>query len=826
VTAPREARKKNGSDEDPQTSTRSALTPSLEATQLAQSGGSAADPFIGRVVSHYRLDERLGTGGMGVLYRASDLSLGRTVAIKFLSQQLARDGVAKARFAREARAASALDHQNIATVYDIGDENGELFIVMALYEGQTLKQRLENGPLPVEEALAVLRQVALGLEAAHRVGIVHRDVKPANVLVTSSGALKILDFGLAKHASDAAMTEAGQTMGTVLYMSPEQLRGQPVDARTDLWSLGVLAYELLSGISPFRAESNEATAMRILNDEPPPLTSVPGVPAWLVELVAQLLRKEPANRPQSASEVLRTLDRSGKLRNRAAPTEVDAMHSSHRIRRMVIGALIGAIVLIGSAGLYLRSQRRETRNQSGAVKSLVVLPFLNVSANADTEYLSDGIAESLIDNLSQIPELRVTARNTAFRYKGKDVDLQKLGRELSADAVLTGRFQQRGDTLVVHADLVNLGTGSQLWGEKYNKKVTDLLTVEEDIAKAISDKLRPRLTAEVQHRVTRQNTENAQAYQLYLRGRYFWNKRTKEGLNKGVEYFQQAIELDPNYALAYAGLADSYSLLAHYLYAPWKQNLARAEAAALKALALNDELAEAHAALGNISMNNWDWLAAETHLKRAIALNPNYATAHNWYGLYLNWMGHLEQAAAEFTRAQQLDPASAVFSANMGSILCQMRQYQRGIEQLKEALQLEPNYSFIHVLLASVCYIPQQKYQESLDQLKQAVTLNPANPVFLASLGWAYGLAGEKDRAVTILKELKRREESEDMATAIAQVYMGLGDKDRAFEWAEKAYQRHSSELASLSIAACNDEIRSDPRFVDLFRRLGLPPQR
>jgi eukaryotic-like serine/threonine-protein kinase len=461
------------------------------------------DPFSGRVLSHYRLEERLGSGGMGLLYRATDLALGRAVAVKLLARHLVSDESAKVRLIREARAASALDHPNIATIYDVGEHDGEIFIVMALYGGETLKQRIDRGPLPLSEALADLRQVALGLEAAHRSGIVHRDIKPANVFLTKDGTVKILDFGLAKllSQSQSQVTQDGQAMGTVLYMSPEQLGGERVDARSDLWSLGVLAYEMLSGVAPFRADSNPAIATRILNDQPPSLVAIPGVPVGVADLVSQLLRKNPAERPPSATELLSQLSSPDR-------STVASAVPPGRLRRAKVAVAAAAILALVLGTLYLYLQRRGARSQGGTGKSLVVLPFVNASGNADMEFLSDGIAESLIDNLSQIPELRVIARNTAFAYKGKDVDLQKLGREISVDTVLTGRVQQRGDTVTVHADLVNLAYRRQLWGERFSRKLTDLPALEESVANAISEQLRPRLSADVRQRLTKHSTES------------------------------------------------------------------------------------------------------------------------------------------------------------------------------------------------------------------------------------------------------------------------------------------------------------------------------
>jgi len=785
---------------------------------------SAPDAFIGRVLSHYRLEQRLGAGGMGLLYRATDLTLGRAVAVKLLARHLVSDQAAKTRFVQEARAASALDHSNIATVYDIGEADGELFIVMALYEGETLQQRLEKGRLPIDEAVGILRQVALGLEVAHRAGIVHRDIKPANILITGAGTVKILDFGVAKlmGQSQAQLTQAGQQIGTMLYMSPEQLGGEPADARSDLWSLGVLAHEMVAGASPFRAESGTATAARILNDEPASLAAVPGVPDWLSQLVSQLLEKDPGNRPQSASDVLRRLE-SANLPSQAAHPSRRGGVTHRRISRLALAYGIAALA-IAAAGLYLYVQRREMRNQGRAVKSLVVLPFVNASGNADMEYLSDGIAETLIDNLSQIPELQVIARNTAFRYKGKDVDLQKLRRELSVGAVLSGRIQQRGDTLLVHADLVHLETGLQLWGEKYNRKLTDLLAVEAEIAKAISDKLRPRLAVEVQQRVTRRPTESPEAYQLYLRGRYFWNMRTKQALDTSIEYFQKAIDADPKYALAYVGLADSHSSLAYYEFVPTKESGSKSEAAILKALALDDQLGEAHATLGLMRVMQWDWVTAEREFRRAIALNPSYAEAHNWYGLYWLFGAHSDKAAEEFERAQQLDPASAAYHANLGVIFCNLKQYDRGTAYLKESLRLAPNYAFSHLPLAVSCYLPRNMFQEAIGELKQGLEKNPADSRFSGALAYTYARAGNRDGTLTLLRELEERDKRVDVAMAIAYGYVGLDDKDRAFEWLEKAYQRHSPALVALKTFRGLDPLSSDPRFAALVRRIGFPP--
>jgi serine/threonine protein kinase/tetratricopeptide (TPR) repeat protein len=777
---------------------------------------NSSDSFVGRVLAHYRLEARLGAGGMGILYRATDLTLGRAVAVKLLARHLISDESAKARFIQEARAASALDHPNIATVHDVGEADGELFIVMALYEGETLEQRLEKGRPPVAETVAVLRQVTLGLLAAQRAGIIHRDIKPANILMLTDGTVKILDFGVAKLLADskAQMTQAGQPIGTVLYMSPEQLSGKSVDTRADLWSLGVVAYEMLAGISPFETESNAATTVRILQEEPLSLAAVPGVPDWLAELVSQLLRKNPDERPQSASDVLERLSEAPI--NLASP-KVSPSYS--RKRFVLLAALIGLMTAAGAAGFYLYP-RRASANK---VKSLVILPFVNATANPDAEYLSDGLAEGLINSLSQIPELRVIARATAFRYKGKELDFSTLGHQLSVDGVLSGRVQQVANTLVIQADLVDTGTGAQLWGEQYSRPLTEVLRIQEEITRAIAEKLRPRLTPEIHNRVTRRYTDNSDAYQLYLRGRFFFSKYTRSGFIKSREYFQQAIELDPNYALAYSGLADSYELR-EYTNEPANEVVPQARRAALKALALDDQLAEAHVSLGLVSMGEWDWSTTEKEYKRAIELSPNYSRAHHNYGVYLAAMGRFEAALDEYKVAQRLDPANPVTAGNIGINSCLLGQYERGVAALKDALALDPNFVPAYANLAS-CYLRQKMYPEAIAALREVPASNAHNPRILGALGYAHAVSGNRDDALGIVEELKiAAETNDDAPIRLAWVFIGLDDKEHAFEWLEKAYQRRAVLIRNLKTDFVFDPLRGDPRFKDLLRRVGLPP--
>jgi TolB-like protein/Tfp pilus assembly protein PilF len=570
----------------------------------------------------------------------------------------------------------------------------------------------------------------------------------------------------------------------------------------------------LAGLPPFQTDSSTATIKRILNDEPPSLVTVPGVPDWIAQLVSQLLRKNPAERPQSATDLLNRLDRH--VPSRPPPSNLLRISA---VRRWVLSGLIGALLAVGAGGLYLYRQR----GSANRVKSLLVLPFVNVTANPDAEYLSDGIADGLINSFSQIPELRVIARPTAFRYKGKEVDFQSLGRQLTVDGVLWGRVQQVGNTLVIQADLVDTSTGSQLWGEQYNRPLTEALKIQEEITKAIAERLRPRLAPEVRNRVTRRYTDNSQAFELYLRGRFFFSKYTRAGLSKSREYFQQAIELDPNYALAYSGLADSYALR-EYTGERAEEALPKAKQAALKALALDDELAEAHVSFGLVSIASLEWSTAEKEFKRAIELSPNYSRAHHNYAVLLGALGRRQESFAQMQLAQQLDPANAATMNTVGGQYCVLGQYERGTKVLKEALALEPNLVSTYIYLAG-CYLQQKMYPEAIAMLTEAQSRNLQSPRILGALAYAYAVSGRRDDALKIVEQLKPAAETDDNAViTIASVFIGLDDKNRAFEWLEKAYQGRAQWLRYLKTNFVFDPLRSDPRFKDLLRRLGLPP--
>jgi eukaryotic-like serine/threonine-protein kinase len=797
--------------------------------------------MIGQTLTHYRIVSLLGKGGMGEVYLGEDTTLGRKVALKLLPAAFTSDRERLRRFEQEARAVSALNHPNIITIHEIGqvitEAGGMRYLVTEYIEGETLRQWTERGPLILSRALDIAVQVASALAAAHTAGITHRDIKPENVMVRPDGLVKVLDFGLAKltgertgewrseRAAELATlaptpplsTDPGMVMGTVGYMSPEQVRGEDADAPSDIFSFGCVLYEMVTGRRAFARQTAAETMAAILRDEPPEIAAPDkDLPHELERVIRHCLEKNPAERFQSARDLgfaLREMS-SGSRRVKS----VSAPAKAHAHQAVWLAAAVALVLL--SLALYLFTGRGKT------IDSLAILPFANASANPDAEYLSDGIAESIISSLSQLPRLRVMARSTVHRYKGQEIDPRKVGRDLHVDAVLTGNLIQRGETLIIKMELVKVEDGSQLWGEQYQRKFSDVLAVQAEIAKQISEKLRLKLTGEERQRLTKVYTENAEAYQLYLKGRYYWNRRTPESLNKSIEYFQQAIDKDPNYALGYAGLADSYSMLGSPVggVSP-REKFPKAKAAALKALELDDTLAEAYAALILVRLRyDWDWLAAEKEIKRAVELNPNYSMTHQLYADYLRVMGRPDEAIAEIKRAQELEPLSLNTNAVVGVHLYFARQYDQAIEQCQKTLDLDQNFAPAHLFLGWA-YVQKARYEEAIAAVKKATSLSPSEPRSVSALGYAYAMSGQAGEAMNILdqlKELSRRRYISPHDRAI--IYAGLGEKEQAFAWLDKAYADRSWPLPLLKVDPRFDSLRSDPRFADLVRRIGLAP--
>jgi serine/threonine protein kinase/tetratricopeptide (TPR) repeat protein len=835
----------------------------------------------GTRLGRYDVLAKLGEGGMGEVYLARDTTeLERTVAIKVLPKDVATDPDRLRRFIQEAKTASSLNHPNILTVYEIGEADSSRFFATEYVEGETLRQRMSRSRLTLRDSLDIAVQIASALVAAHRAGVVHRDIKPENVMLREDGIVKVLDFGLAKptvqpvrqsSADSEAATRAlvnttpGMIMGTAQYMSPEQARGLTLDAHTDIWSLGVVLYEMLTGRLPFEGRTASDTIASILGKDPPPLMCYfREAPTELEWFITKALTKDKEERYQTAKEMLvdlrrlkQKLDVEAEIERTHVPEAVDAVsaatsgrwaavETAHHSAASTVGAstvhstssaeyivteikrhklgVIVALTLLIIAGVSIAYLNISRPSRTG-IDSLAVLPLANTSVDPDAEWLSDGLTESLIDSLSQLPGVKVISLTSVMRYKGQQIDPQVVGRELGVRALLTGRIVQRGDGLLISTELVDAPTKSHIWGEQYSKKITDLLPLQEEIAKEVSENLRVRLSGEERKRVVRHYTDNPEAYELYLKGRYYWNKRTTEGLNKGIEYFQQAIELDPIYALAYSGLADSYNLLSTYGVLSANEAFPKAKAAATTALKIDDTLAEAHASLAGVLDSTQDSSGAERELKRAIELNPNYATAHHWYGNFLQERGRFDEALVEVKRAQELDPLSLIIRVDVGDTLYLARRYDQAIEQFRRTLELDPNFYRAHLDLGQA-YLQKKMYEEAIAETQKAIDLSGRSSWALASLGHIYAAAGRRSEAQKVLEELTQRAKQDYVPPYfIALVYTGLDEKDRAFELLDKAHEERGLWIGmGFPYDPMLDNLRGDPRFQDLARRAG-PPQ-
>lgn len=787
----------------------------------------------GTRLGSYEIVAPIGAGGMGEVYKARDRRLDRDVAVKVLPEQFAQDRDALSRFEREAKAVAALSHSNILSIHDVGNDSGVRFAVMELLEGETLRDYLKRGPLPWRKAAEIGVAIAEALSAAHAKGIVHRDIKPENIFLTSDGRVKVLDFGLARvnplnsdeatavigtgHAEEKTVT--GMVVGTMGYMSPEQLRGEQVDGRGDIFALGCVLYEMVSGKKAFARRTAAESITAVLNDHPPEISSTGRqVPPDFDRVIAHCLEKKPEERFQSARDLtfaLKTISTSSGLFHVPTATVPVTKPRIKVTRWMAIGAAALVIVLVAA---YFWSTR------SSGIHSIAVLPFANIGSDPNTEYLSDGLTESIINNLSRLPNLAVMSRSSVFRYKRPDVDPQMAGRELKVQAVLVGRIVHRGDQLSVSAELVDPSTNRQIWGEQYNRKLTDILAIQDEISQEISDKLRVRLSGEDKKRLARHSTENTEAYRIYLEGRYQWNKRTLEGMQSSINFFQKAINQDPRYALAYAGLADAYALLADYNVLAAKEVMPRAKTAAMKALELDDSISEAHASLGWAKLTlDWDWPGAEKEFQRSIELNPNYATARQWYANYLTVVGRTNEAQASVERAHELEPVSLPISVGVAETLYYGRQYDQSIEQSRRAITMDPQFVGAHLFLARAL-LEKGSYPEAVAEAQQALQLSEGDSSALAALGYAYARSGNKAEAAKTLSELVQRSNQTYVQPMwIAAIDTGLGNKDEAFPWLRKAVGDRAGWLIYLKMDPIFDSLHNDPRFAEIVRDVGLP---
>lgn len=850
----------------------------------SNSSNSASDDSPPEYIAHYRILRRLGKGGMGEVFLGEDTKQhGRKVALKVLPEELTRSESRLRRFRQEARAILALNHPNILTVYEIGEAEEKYYIATEYIEGETLRHWLWREPLKLDEALGVAIQIAMALEAAHAAGIVHRDIKPENIMLREDRfvrdrIVKVLDFGLAKLTDrdsqiadpDAvtipiAETNPGIIMGTSGYMSPEQAQGDAIDTRSDIFSLGVVLYEMIAGQPPFKGRTDSHTRVSIIDHEPAPLLQhVSDVPRQLDRIVSKALAKDKAKRYQTITDLkldleqlrdevhLSTSERqiAQAPNGRAAttnlisqitgsrsqietmaeaavpPTVISAPKSRAKLLKFGIPALL-LIVVLAAVAYFAWSP--------APINSVAILPFVNDTRDPNAEYLSDGLTESIINSLSRLPNLRVMSRNAAFRFKSANIDPVEAGRNLNVGAVLTGRLVTLDDRLVIKTELIKVSDGTQLWGEEYNSSVADLFSVQDEVSRKISQSLRLRLTGEDEEKLAKRYTKDAEAYQLYLKGRYFWNKRNEEGFRNGIEYFKRAEEKDPTFALAFSGLADSYALLCDIGVAKPIDEMPKARAAAQKAVDADPTLAEAYTSRAFVRLAyDWDWLGAESDFQQALKLNPKYPTAHQWYASYLMQMGKFNRAKAEIEEAHKLDPLSPIISANHGLYSYYERNYDDAIAKYKQTLKSDPDFWVVRHYLA-LAYVQKGMYNDAIAELRSLIKAPPTGPISdhiietemeaSASLGFASGMAGRTAEAQDILAKLQSLSERRYISGLyFAMVYAGLKDNERAIHYLNEAFQAKHPGLVLIRIDPTFDGLRSDERFKTLVRRFEPIP--
>jgi eukaryotic-like serine/threonine-protein kinase len=830
----------------------------LETPAVARAAGLIAAETkkleAGKCLGHYEIIEQIGEGGMGEVYLAKDTRLERKTAIKILPGSLAQDGERMQRFVREAKSASALNHPNIITIYEIGEADQTRFIATEYIEGETLRERLKGSPLETGSALEIAIQVASALGAAHRAGIVHRDVKPENVMIRPDGLVKLLDFGIAKltekrnetdpdsEAATAikAQTIPGMIIGTVAYMSPEQARGTAVDARSDIFSFGVVLYEMLAGKPPFKGESAIETIGLILNKEPLPLSRhLPEVPHEIERIINKTLRKDREERYQTAQDLLidlKDVTQNLEFQNRlgrsivpnedAGKTQILNTTTSDDIKQTNINQTparnpkinylaAGLLALILAVGGFFGYKYLSPMNRQ--INSIAVMPFVNESGNADMEYLSDGMTDTLISSLSELPNIKVKARTSVFRYKGREIDLKVVGKELGVQAIVNGRVAQRDGRTSVLLEVVDTETEDVIFSTKYDKPQSELVTLQSDIARYVSGKLKSKLSGAEEAKVTKIHTTDPEALELYLQGQFYSHKGGRSNVQRATDYFNKAIEKDPNYALAYAGLASNYSSYELYNIAPPADFMPKAKAAAMRALELDDSLAGAHVALGKSGADN-----AEQEFRRAIELNPNYAEAHDALCIFLTFRKRFDDAIIEGKKAQELDPSSSIVTTDLGVAYAFARRPDEAIEMFRRAHEMDPTL-FVPLGYLGFAQTLKGQYTESIATFRKAIEVSDGSPNAKSHLAYALAKAGQREEALKLVDELKRQAAHEHIASFhFAVPYIGLGDKDEAFFWLGKGIDEQSIKFTELDVHPWFDDLRSDPRFTALLKRMNL----
>ena len=737
-------------------------------------------------VSHYRIIEKIGSGGMGEVYSAEDTELDRKVALKFLPPHLCPDEECRARFKREARAAAKLNHPNIVTIHEVSEYQGRPLFAMEHIDGQTLRDVLKESELSIDKVIDLATQICEALREAHRANIVHRDIKPSNILIDRNDRPKLVDFGLAAVQDVDPLTKSGSTLGTVGYMSPEQVRGEKTDARSDLFSLGVVLYEALTGRAPFKGDTETATMNAVLNTIPEPLARYKSnLPDELQRIVLKLLEKDQQLRYQSSAGVISDLRKLNKDLESGIVSGQPATKPSR--------------------------------------PSIATLPFRDMSPQKDQEYFCEGLAEELINALTRIEGLQVASRTSSFQFKEEKLDVREIGRKLNVKTVLEGSVRKAGNRLRITAQLVNVADGYHLWSERFDRDMEDIFAIQDEISLAIIDKLKIKLLGKEKKMLVKRHTENQEAYNLYLKGRYFWNRRHEIGFKKSIDYFQQAIEKDPLYAPAYVGIADTFNTLGYFGYLPPEEAFPKAKAAAEKALEIDAAFGDAYASLGLTStLYDWDWSAAESAFQKALKLNPNYASAHEYYAGFLTAMGRFNEAIAEVRRAQELDPLSLIINVYVGFFLYFARRYDESIAQCLKTLEMDPGFPLALVYL-SLAYVEKTMHQEVIEILPRAELAAGETVYTLGIIGYCYGVVGQNKKALELLDRLNELSKKRHVSSFLqSMIYIGLDRSDEAFELLEMAYKKHDPVLVFLKSSPISDRLRSDPRFEALLKKIGL----
>jgi len=774
----------------------------------------------------YEVIEEMGKGGMGNIYRVEDKKINEEVALKLIKPEIAADKKTIARFKNELKYARKISHRNVCRMYDLSEKEGTHFITMEYVPGENLRNMIRmTRQLSVGTAINIAKQVCDGLAEAHRLGVVHRDLKPQNIMIDKGGNARILDFGIARSLESKGITGAGVMIGTPEYMSPEQVEGKEADQRSDIYSLGIILFEMMTGRAPFRGDTSLSIALKHKTEIPPdPRQFNAQIPEVLSQLILKCLEKDKENRYQSASEVSTELSRIEEV---ITTTEKGVFRRKPEAEKVVefrwknillFGGAVALIILLIVGGLSLFTEREE------AIDSIAVLPIENLSGDPDQEYFADGMTEALISELTKISGLqRVISRTSVMRYKGIRKSMPEIARELNVGIMVEGSVLLVGEKVRITAQLIEAETDRHIWADSYERDLSNILELQRELARTIAQQIKIALTPEEETRLMKSPRINPEAYHLYLRGRFFWNRRTGEDLKKAIEYFEGAIEIDPDYALAYIGLADSYLTIPDYSSFPPDEAYPKARELITKALELESNLAEAHNSLAVVLSNFWNWEEAEREFNRTIELNPNYATAHHWYAFHLILMARIDEAIEEIRRAHELDPLSLVINRNMGQMLYYGRQYDKAIEALQRTLELDPDFVYTHLELGWV-YLKKTMYDEALRALLRERRLSATwDPYVEAWIGVAYALMDKRDEAHQILNDfLERSKQTYVPPYCLAILYFALGEKDQGFIWLERGYEKRDKRLAFLQLDPVFENISSDPRYIALLKKMGL----